>query len=67
MCTIWCPVDGGRTDQTNGVALCHFHHDSSTNSTWTVTIGPDQRPTFIPPAEIDPERQPRRNVYLQRT
>jgi hypothetical protein len=70
----WCDihhivswVDGGSTDRDNGVALCGFHHRLIHHDAWTVMLGPDRRPTFTPPIEIDPEQQPRRNIYHSRT
>jgi Domain of unknown function (DUF222)/HNH endonuclease len=57
---------GGRTDRDNGVALCSHHHRLIHQNQWTVRIGPDHRPEFIPPAHIDPDRQPRRNPYNPR-
>jgi hypothetical protein len=50
----------------NGVLLCGFHHRVIHHSEWTVRMGPDHRPEFIPPAFIDPARRPRRNIYHQR-
>ena len=58
---------GGPTDRDNGVALCRHHHRRIHRSAWTVQLGPDQRPEFIPPAHIDPNRTPRRNTYHPRT
>jgi Domain of unknown function (DUF222)/HNH endonuclease len=57
---------GGPTDRDNGVALCAHHHRLIHQSQWTVRLGPDRRPEFIPPANIDPDRQPRRNHYNPR-
>jgi Domain of unknown function (DUF222)/HNH endonuclease len=57
---------GGPTDRDNGVALCGHHHRLLHTSAWTVRLGHDQRPEFIPPAHIDPNRQPRRNHYHPR-
>ncbi|HEU0239182.1 MAG TPA: DUF222 domain-containing protein [Micromonosporaceae bacterium] len=58
--------EGGRTDRDNGVALCGFHHRLIHHSDWTVRLGADQHPEFIPPAHIDPGRRPRRNPYHPR-
>ncbi|HZD97175.1 MAG TPA: DUF222 domain-containing protein, partial [Micromonosporaceae bacterium] len=57
---------GGPTDRDNGVALCGHHHRLIHSSTWTVQLGPDRRPEFIPPVHIDPSRRPRRNHYHPR-
>ena len=69
----WCQIHhivfwsrGGGTDRDNGVALCSRHHHVIHQGEWTVRIGPDRRPEFIPPPHIDPERRPRRNLYHQR-
>ena len=69
----WCQIHhiefwtrGGRTDRDNGVALCGHHHRLIHQNEWTVRIGADRRPEFIPPAHLDPERRPRRNLYHQR-
>jgi hypothetical protein len=66
----WCDghhikgvLDGGPTDVDNGVLLCKFHHGVIHRGDWTVRMGRDRRPEFIPPAFIDPERRPRRNTY----
>jgi hypothetical protein len=60
---------GGLTNRNNGVALCARHHHliHQPDSGWTIQLGPDRRPDFIPPAHIDPERKPRRNPYHQRS
>jgi len=57
---------GGATDRDNGVALCGHHHRLIHTSAWTVQLGPDRRPEFIPPAHVDPTRTPRRNNYHPR-
>ncbi len=54
-------LDGGPTDLDNGVLLCLFHHQQAHQSEWTIRLGPDRRPDFIPPTWIDPRQQPRRN------
>jgi hypothetical protein len=70
----WCDVhhinswsDGGSTDLDNGVALCGFHHRLVHQGDWTVRVGSDRRPEFVPPAYIDASRRPRRNPYHLRT
>jgi ADP-ribose pyrophosphatase YjhB (NUDIX family) len=70
----WCDIhhvvpwyDGGATDRDNGAALCGYHHRLIHRDGWTIRIGDDRRPEFIPPAHIDPTRTPQRNPYHQRT
>ncbi|MPZ67040.1 MAG: HNH endonuclease, partial [Pseudonocardiaceae bacterium] len=62
----WCDVhhihpweDGGETKLSNCVMLCKLHHRLTHHSGWTVRIH-GGLPEFIPPAWIDPDRQPRR-------
>jgi hypothetical protein len=59
--------DGGTTSLDNSVLLCGPHHRVIHHSTWTVRLGPDQRPEFIPPPHVDLEQRPRRNIYHHRT
>ena len=68
----WCEghhirhwIDGGLTDLDNGVLLCGYHHSTVHQSDWVIRLAADGRPDFIPPAWIDPERQPLRNHILQ--
>ncbi|OZC73886.1 HNH endonuclease [Rhodococcus sp. 06-462-5] len=56
---IWHWGDGGPTDMNNLVLLCGFHHRLMHHSDWEVFIGVDNHPWFIPPATVDPYRQPR--------
>nr|WP_314143518.1 DUF222 domain-containing protein [uncultured Rhodococcus sp.] len=56
---IWHWADGGPTDMNNLVLLCGFHHRLIHHSDWEVFIGTDNHPWFIPPATVDPYRQPR--------
>ena len=56
---IWHWTDGGPTDMNNLVLLCGFHHRLIHHSDWDVFIGTDQHPWFVPPASVDPYRQPR--------
>jgi hypothetical protein len=51
--------DGGPTDMNNLVLLCGFHHRLLHHSDWEVFIGVDNHPWFVPPATVDPYRQPR--------
>ncbi|MBY4384588.1 DUF222 domain-containing protein [Rhodococcus fascians] len=58
---IWHWADGGPTDMNNLVLLCGFHHRLIHHSDWEVFIGTDQHPWFVPPASVDPYRQPRQS------
>jgi hypothetical protein len=58
---IWHWGDGGPTDMNNLVLLCGFHHRLIHHSDWEVFIGTDNHPWFIPPATVDPYRQPRQS------
>ncbi|WP_155288728.1 HNH endonuclease signature motif containing protein, partial [Rhodococcoides fascians] len=58
---IWHWTDGGPTDMNNLVLLCGFHHRLIHHSDWEVFIGTDQHPWFVPPASVDPYRQPRQS------
>jgi hypothetical protein len=69
----WCQAhhltgwaDGGPTSVDNGVLVCHFHHRVIHQGDWSVRLGHDRRPEFLPPAYLDPERRPRRNIYHRR-
>jgi hypothetical protein len=66
----WCDchhiehwVDGGATSLANAVLLCGHHHRLIHSGAWQVRLGTDGRPEFIPPAYVDPLRQPRRNHH----
>ncbi|RQX17854.1 HNH endonuclease [Micromonospora ureilytica] len=70
----WCDAhhihhwaDGGTTSLANAVLLCGHHHRHLHHSDWTVHLGHDGRPEFVPPAWLDPEQLPRRNHYHRRT
>ncbi|MET8267116.1 DUF222 domain-containing protein [Micromonospora arida] len=70
----WCHAhhihhwaDGGTTNLNNAVLLCGHHHRHLHHSDWTVRLGSDGRPEFVPPAWLDPEQLPRRNHYHRRT
>ncbi|MBY4038016.1 DUF222 domain-containing protein [Rhodococcus fascians] len=58
---IWHWADGGPTDMNNLVLLCGFHHRLVHHSDWEVFIGTDNHPWFVPPATVDPYRQPRQS------
>ncbi|MEV7327587.1 DUF222 domain-containing protein [Micromonospora sp. NPDC093244] len=70
----WCDAhhihhwaDGGPTNLHNAVLLCGHHHRHLHHSDWTVRLGDDNHPEFIPPAWLDPDQLPRRNHYHRRT
>jgi len=50
---------GGPTDLDNGILLCSFHHHRIHNDRWEIVVR-DRVPWFIPPANIDLSRTPRR-------
>jgi hypothetical protein len=59
-------ADGGETSLANACLLCRHHHRTVHHGGWQVRLGSDGRPEFLPPAILDPERRPRRNVYHHR-
>ncbi|WP_433651804.1 DUF222 domain-containing protein [Micromonospora zamorensis] len=70
----WCDAhhihhwaDGGSTSLANAVLLCAHHHRHVHRGEWTVRLGGDGWPEFVPPAWLDPDRLPRRNQYHRRT
>jgi len=48
-------VNGGRTDQNNGVLLCGYHHREIEHGDWHVHIR-HGRAWFTPPTWIDPQQ-----------
>ncbi|MEU4336241.1 DUF222 domain-containing protein [Micromonospora lupini] len=69
----WCDghhirhwADGGDTSLANAVLLCGHHHRHLHHSDWTVQLGGDGHPEFVPPAWLDFEQLPRRNHYHRR-
>jgi hypothetical protein len=53
--------EGGRTDLDNLCLLCDYHHDRIDTGGWRITMR-DGVPWFIPPAWLDPDQEPQRNV-----
>ncbi|RQX02190.1 HNH endonuclease signature motif containing protein [Micromonospora inaquosa] len=69
----WCDghhirhwADGGDTSLDNSVLLCGYHHRHLHHGDWSVRLGGDGHPEFIPPAWLDPTQLPRRNHYHRR-
>jgi hypothetical protein len=52
--------EGGPTDLDNLCLLCDFHHDRI-DTGWQITMR-DDVPWFVPPAWLDPDQRPQRNV-----
>ena len=50
--------NGGKTTLHNGCLLCKTCHPAVHNTDWDVIMGADGHPWLIPPADIDPQRQP---------
>jgi hypothetical protein len=70
----WCDAHhivpwsrGGVTSLDNAVLLCGFHHRLMHRTAWRVRLGHDGFPVFVPPAHLDRQRRPRRNLYHRRT
>ncbi|HEX8094271.1 HNH endonuclease signature motif containing protein [Jatrophihabitans sp.] len=53
--------EGGPTDLGNLCLLCDHHHDRIDTGGWQITMR-DGVPWFIPPAWLDPEQRPQRNL-----
>jgi hypothetical protein len=70
----WCQAHhrthwsaGGETSLSNSVLVCGFHHRLIHHDAgWSVHIGADGHPWFTPPAHLDPQQTPRRNLYHHR-
>lgn len=60
-------VLGGPTCLDNGVLLCGARHRFIHRGEWHVRLGHDRRPELLPPAYIDPDRNPRRNTFHLRS
>jgi hypothetical protein len=52
---------GGSTDLDNLCLLCDYHHDRFEQQGWRITMQSGV-PWFVPPAWLDAEQKPRRNV-----
>ena len=60
-------ADGGATNLTNACLVCRHHHRLlHSDSGWQVRLTADGNPEYLPPAGVDPERRPRRNIYHHR-
>jgi len=62
----WCQthhlkhwIDGGTTDLANLILLCGHHHRVTHHDGWDTILGTDGHPWFLPPAWMDPLREPR--------
>ncbi|WP_338888679.1 HNH endonuclease [Rhodococcus sovatensis] len=69
----WCQVhhlvywtDGGPTDLTNSALVCGRCHRSIHHGDWELVLGDDGHPQAIPPATIDPHRQPIPSYHRRR-
>lgn len=59
-------ADGGETALHNLVLLCRTHHTTVHTTPWEVRLSlDDERPEFLPPARLDPERRPLRRRPLR--
>ena len=51
-------ANGGPTTLANGCLLCRTCHRAVHHTDWDIEMGTDGHPWLIPPADIDPTRQP---------
>ncbi|CAM3075319.1 HNH endonuclease [Williamsia muralis] len=51
-------ANGGPTTLANGCLLCRTCHRAVHHTDWDIVMGLDGHPWLIPPADIDPTRQP---------
>lgn len=61
----WCEANhvvpwarGGRTDINNLALVCSYHHHLLDRSDWEMRMLADGRPSWIPPAAVDPAGRP---------
>ncbi|HET7386363.1 MAG TPA: DUF222 domain-containing protein [Nocardioidaceae bacterium] len=55
-------LEGGPTSLANMCLLCRTHHVMIHDTGWDIVMNPlDQRPDFLPPRRLDPERKPIRD------
>ncbi|WP_022892748.1 HNH endonuclease signature motif containing protein [Agromyces subbeticus] len=54
----WWGRHHGRTELSNGIMLCSFHHHRVHDDGWSIRIR-DGRSWFVPPVHLDPEQRPR--------
>ena len=54
-------ADGGDTALHNLALLCHYHHRVIHHTGWNVHMR-HGKPEFTPPAHVDPQRKPMRNI-----
>ncbi|GIE04449.1 HNH endonuclease signature motif containing protein [Paractinoplanes durhamensis] len=69
----WCEghhlipwADGGPTALSNACLLCRHHHRVIHHTDWKARLATDGHPEFIPPATVDAQRRPRRNIFHRR-
>ncbi|MBP3044751.1 HNH endonuclease [Arthrobacter jiangjiafuii] len=55
---------GGPTSTDNGVLLCSHHHHEIHKENWLIKMQ-SGIPWFVPPAYVDPDRVPLRNLYFR--
>jgi hypothetical protein len=55
-------LEGGATSLANLALLCRAHHTMIHTTPWEIRLNPlDQRPEFLAPVELDPQRAPIRH------
>ena len=55
---------GGPTSTDNGVLLCSHHHHEVHKENWHIDVRSGV-PWFVPPAYVDPDRNPLRNTFFR--
>ena len=61
----WWHRDNGRTDLSNGVILCVYHHHVMPSERWAVRVT-GGRVWFVPLSHVDARRRPRANNSIKR-